>query len=298
MDQNDANQNNPKDLWKQYVPEQIDESWKDHQESWKQEVNSWEPLFEEAKELHQKAVDGDEKAVKEVFKQLKEIRKKAPSNNLVEAYYGSTIALLGRDASDTMDRFRLVRKGMKILDSAVQKEPNNTEIRILRGYVSYNIPEMYFQRTSTAIEDFEFLISQYEKDSSIFSENMFWKLLYDLGVSYKRVEKPDNSKRTFVKLLKQEPSQEYKELVEHEGINEDDLSELEQIESPNEETTSNDDNLIQDILKEDLSTEEEPVLDTPPEDPNQSDNSQMVDETFEFNQRKAQKRRRRRRRSR
>ncbi|TFB21362.1 hypothetical protein E3U55_08585 [Filobacillus milosensis] len=221
MKNDNSNGPDPKDAWKQYIPSEVNESWKENQEMWKQEGESWQTMFGEAKKLHEKAVNGDEKAVKKVFKLLKEVKKKVPSNNLVEAYYGSVIALLGRDASDTMDRFRLVRKGMKILDEIVEKEPENIEIRMLRGYVSYNIPEMYFQRTSTAAEDFNYLIEQRENDSSIFSEKMYWQILYDLGVSYKRLDNHQEASKIFGKLLRLDPDDEFKALIENEEKSDD-----------------------------------------------------------------------------
>ncbi|RPF53428.1 tetratricopeptide repeat protein [Aquisalibacillus elongatus] len=217
---------NYQDIWKQYVPSEVNESIQKNSEMWKQEGDTWEATFDEAKKLHEKAVAGDEKAVKEVFKLLKDIKQKAPSDHLIEAYYGSVVALLGRDAADTKDRFRLVRKGMKILDDVVKKEPEHSEIRMLRGYVSYNIPEMYFQRTSTAVEDFEYLINQYESNPEVFSQDMYWQLLYDLGIAYKRTEKQDQAQQVFTKLSNLNPNEEIRTLLSHEGIDDSPAKEV------------------------------------------------------------------------
>jgi DNA polymerase III gamma/tau subunit len=181
----------------------------------------WESLLEEAKILHKQGVNGDEDAVKEAYKILKSLRSKTPQNNLIEAYYGSVLSLLGRDATDTMERFRLVRTGLKKLDQAVKKDPKNVEIRILRGYVSYNLPEMFFQRTSTAIEDFEYIVSQYKNDDSTITQGFYWQLLYDLGVAYKRFEQYQDAKTTWLKLLQQKPDQKFITLLEQEGITEE-----------------------------------------------------------------------------
>lgn len=104
----------------------------------------------QAKQLHNQGVDGDKEAVKEAFEMLKELHQQAPNNNLIKAYYGSTITLLGRDAKNNKERIKIANQGLNILDNAVHKEPDHIEIRLLRAYVSYRIPEKYFKRTESA----------------------------------------------------------------------------------------------------------------------------------------------------
>lgn len=182
------------------------------------ENESWEELFAEAIRLHQSGVAGNKKAVKEACELLEKVRGLVPQNNLVEAYYGSATALQGRDAIDPMDRFKKAVKGLKILDGVVSKEPENIEIRILRAKVCFPLPEKFFHRTATAVEDFSYLASRYKNDPSVFSPEFYWQVLYDLGVSYKRLGRKQEAESTWLTLLSISEDNKYKELLRQEGM--------------------------------------------------------------------------------
>lgn len=179
---------------------------------------SWESLFSEAVIQHQQGIQGDKQAVKKAYELLDQIRKMVPGNNLVQAYYGSATALRGRDSRDTSLRFRRAIKGLKMLDESVSKEPDNVEIRILRAYVSFKLPEMYFHRSATAVEDFSYLASRFEQDSSIFPQELYWKILFDLGSAYKKLEKYREAQSVWKKLLKHTTDAKYEELVKQEEM--------------------------------------------------------------------------------
>ncbi|HBF39918.1 MAG TPA: hypothetical protein DDW50_21735 [Firmicutes bacterium] len=175
--------------------------------------NSIDFLFAKAKELHQLGVDGERNAVKEAFALLERIRRFNPNHPLVNAYYGSTIALLGRDAIDMQERTEKAEAGLKILDHAVSCDPDNVEIRILRGYVSYRLPNMYFRRTKTATEDFEYLVSRFEQDPDIFPDEFYCQILYDLGTSYRALHQEQNAEDTWKKLLERTSDPKYRDLI-------------------------------------------------------------------------------------
>jgi len=179
---------------------------------------SWAELFAEAVKLHQYGIAGNKDAVKEAYELLKKIRGMDPNNNLVEAYYGSATALLGRDLVDPMERFKKAVKGLKILDRTVSNDPENTEIRILRAYVSYRLPEMYFHRTATAVEDFSYLVSRYEQDPSVFSEEFYWQILFDLGFANKTLGQNQEAESVWLKLLSITGDTKYKGLLKQHGI--------------------------------------------------------------------------------
>ena len=178
-------------------------------------------LFAKAKELHQQGVNGDQNAVKEAFSLLERIRFFYPGNHLVNAFYGSTIALLGRDAIDTQERTEKAEAGLKILDNAVSCEPDNVEIRILRGYVSFRLPNIYFRRAGTAIEDFEYLVARLEQEPDIFTEEFGCQILYDLGVAYKTLHQDQNAETTWKKLLERTSDPKYRDLISQKTINTD-----------------------------------------------------------------------------
>ncbi|MGI6605415.1 MAG: tetratricopeptide repeat protein [bacterium] len=181
------------------------------------ESTSSDDLLAEAIELHNLGVNGDKEAVQKCYELLQQIRETNPDNVLAEAYFGSATSLLGRDAIDPNKRFKLAIQGVKILDQAVSKAPDNIDIRTLRGYVCLRLPELYFHRTATAIEDFTYLVSRYEQDQP-FSTEFYWKILFDLGVAYKQIEQIKEAEATWRKLLSAAPDPKYFTLVAREGM--------------------------------------------------------------------------------
>ncbi|HHW39886.1 MAG TPA: tetratricopeptide repeat protein [Syntrophomonadaceae bacterium] len=177
-----------------------------------------EELFAEAVELHRRGIQGDKEAVAKAYELLVKVKELLPDNNLVEAYYGSTVTLLGRDAVDPIERFKKAVRGLKILDGAVSRDPENIEVRILRGNVCYRLPETYFHRTATAVEDFSYLVSRYEQDPSLFSQDYYFQLLYDLGAAYKNLGRNQEADSAWQKLLSAAGETKYRELLSREGV--------------------------------------------------------------------------------
>lgn len=182
------------------------------------ESDSWESRLAHALSLHSQGVDGDAEAVKECVTELKKLRNLVPDNNLIEAYFGSATALLGRDDPNPMDKMKHANKGLKILDRAVAREEDNIEIRILRFNVCYRLPEPIFQRGSTVVEDLSYLASRYEQDPGVFSKDYYWHVLYTLGLAQKVINKNQDAEATWHKLLSLEPDSKYIKLLKKEGI--------------------------------------------------------------------------------
>lgn len=159
-------------------------------------------LFSEGVKLHELGIKGDKNAVKKAYEIFKKIHEMDPQDFVAEAYLGSVTSLTGRDSIDPNQKLRLALQGLKILDKVISKDPQNIEIRSIRAYVNFNLPEMFFHRTASAIEDFNVLITRYEKEKTVFKEEFYWQILYDLGVSYKRLGKKDQFKEVWTKLAK------------------------------------------------------------------------------------------------
>ncbi|MCG8402524.1 MAG: tetratricopeptide repeat protein [Firmicutes bacterium] len=182
------------------------------------QVALYKNTFAEAVNLHKLGVDGDKEAVTRAYELFEQMHQANPDDQVVKAYYGSATTLLGRDAIDPTERFKYALKGNKILDNAVAGHPENIEIRTLRGYVSYRLPEMYFHRTATAIEDFKYLVERYEQDNSAFSRDFYWQLLFDMGVAYKNIGQQEQAEATWTKLLNAAVHSKYRKLVKQEGM--------------------------------------------------------------------------------
>lgn len=107
----------------------------------------------------------------------------------------------------------LAKRGLKALDQAIKAEPNNSEIRVLRGNVAFRLPEIYFKRTKTAIEDFQFLIKGYEDKRNNISKEQYSEFLLNLGIAYKTLGDNQNAENIWGKLLKMNNSK-YKKIIE------------------------------------------------------------------------------------
>jgi tetratricopeptide (TPR) repeat protein len=175
-------------------------------------------LFTEAVSLYRLGIAGDKKAVAQAYELLKKVHESDPDNRLVEAYLGSATSLLGRDAADPNERFKLVLQGLKVLDKLVSLEPENTEIRTLRAFQCSKLPEMYFHRTDTAIEDFSYLVSRFEENNSLFPTEFYYQILIELGSAYNRLDRKKEAQAIFKKLLSKTDDPKYQALVEQEGV--------------------------------------------------------------------------------
>jgi len=169
--------------------------------------------FDELVRNHNLGVDGDKEAVKRAYDLGKKMYEADSNNHLVQAYYGSATALLGRDAIEPGERMKLAMQGVKILDNAILQDSQNIDIRILRAYVCYRLPEMFFHRTSYAIDDFKYLASRYEQDNSAIKQEFYWQVLYDLGLAYKTVNKTNEYEKTWRKLSSVSTDPKYHNLL-------------------------------------------------------------------------------------
>lgn len=174
-------------------------------------------LFEKIINLHELGVDGDKAAVQKAQTLLTKLCVQNPNDTLAKAYLGSITTLMGRDAIDPQERLRYAMKGCKIIDEAVAKAPNDISIRSLRAYVCLELPESFFHRTKTAIEDFSYLISLYEKDNKILAKEFYFQLLFDLGTAYKNIEQQSKAEAIWKRLLSLTSDPKYIKLVKDAG---------------------------------------------------------------------------------
>lgn len=145
--------------------------------------------------LHSEGINGNKSAVRKAFDLFKSLHEKEPNNTEIAAYYGSATALMGRDEANITKRMKYALSGLKILDSVVEKSPNLKLARFLRGNVCYRLPEMYFHRTDTAIEDFKFLINLYEEDNQILTISEYETVLNNLIKACTTLNRTEESKQ-------------------------------------------------------------------------------------------------------
>lgn len=150
--------------------------------------------FKEAKKLHNKGVDGDKKAVKSANHELLKLREAEPDNALIEAYYGSSLALLARDAVKPLEKADKAQAGLDALNRAVTLDPNHKEIRLLRANVCLHLPESFFHCSKTAIEDFTFLLDRYQENSSYLTQKQVSEILQNLSIAFQNAGESSHPK--------------------------------------------------------------------------------------------------------
>lgn len=184
-----------------------------------------EDLVAKGVSLHDKARRGDEHATREALELFKVAHQLDPEDATVRAYYGSALALLGRDAIDPNLKVQNALKGLKLLDQAAKADPENVVVRTLRAYVNSRVPEHFFNRTSVAVQDFAYLAERYEKDPSVLSRGSYWELLYHWGKAHQTLEEVEQAKAVWKKLIEAKPSLRYLRLLKAEGM---DVGEIEE----------------------------------------------------------------------
>ncbi|MFZ5644231.1 MAG: tetratricopeptide repeat protein [Bacillota bacterium] len=178
------------------------------------------PGFTESKEyflregirLHGLGVAGDRKAAIKSHDLLKRAYEMDPNNLLAMAYFGSSTALLGRDASEPNKMFENTFKGLKLIKQALLKDGKDHRIRLLRAYLTHSLPG-FFNLAGTAIEDFRVIKEAYEQDNSILPPEKYWQVLYNLGVAYLRTGNAVESRKVWSQLLSETPDPKYRKMI-------------------------------------------------------------------------------------
>lgn len=79
----------------------------------------------------------NEKAAEKFYNSLKN---KNPTDPLTMAYYGSAQAIRAKHAFNPYNKIAHLKSGLKTLEAAVKKDPDNLEIRFLRFSLEHYIP--------------------------------------------------------------------------------------------------------------------------------------------------------------
>jgi len=169
---------------------------------------------QEGLQYYEQALEGDREAAFKAFDIFSQAMEKHRRNPLVQAYYADCLSMTGKYQEDVPGMIGLTIQAMKTYDRLVADYPDNVQLRLMRAYHSYRLPETFFHRTATAIEDFLVLTERYRDDSSILPEPLYWQMLFDLGAAYARLGMEEEAHQVWAQLTEQSPDPRYRELVE------------------------------------------------------------------------------------
>lgn len=116
----------------------------------------------------------DSKNTPQFYDELKKIADPSPT---VTAYMGATQALMVKHAWNPFSKWKFLRLSEKTLRKAVNKDPENVEVRFLRFSVEKNIPHML--GFSEHIEgDQDFLLTHIDKFDMAELNDEYFKFIY------------------------------------------------------------------------------------------------------------------------
>ncbi|MBM7602181.1 hypothetical protein JOC75_000151 [Metabacillus crassostreae] len=157
-------------------------------------------VLDEVIKEHDAGLKGNKQSVKNAYDQLKKLYEQQPNHKEIKAYFGSATCLIARDTHSVTDKMKFALEGLSLLDELIESDSDCIVARFLRGHVAYRLPDLYFQRSKTAIEDFSYLVEVYEKNSTILNDDEYTEILKNLVEVYKRSNQIDMAKNYQEKL--------------------------------------------------------------------------------------------------
>jgi tetratricopeptide (TPR) repeat protein len=142
------------------------------------------------------------------FEYLKQVNKLLPEDPLILAVLGSSITMVGRDASNIVDKMRYVNEGTPMIDKAVNKAPDNVFIRMTRSENSAGLPKM-FGRINFVKEDLlhiEGIIKRAPKEVPVDLQTVVY---YKLGNIFRSEKDESKAKSYFKKAAELSPDSEW-----------------------------------------------------------------------------------------
>ena len=109
-----------------------------------------------AKALYYRAISGDEKARKQSATEFDRLARRDPDDPEVMAYRGSLELLEAGKTWAVWRKYDLSKEGIALLDAAVERAPENLEVRFVRAATTRNLPA-FFNRAQQSKDDLKFL---------------------------------------------------------------------------------------------------------------------------------------------
>lgn len=116
---------------------------------------------------------------------------------IILAYYGLSQMQKAKDSFNPFVKLESAKKGLKIIDSAVDKAPDNFFIRVIR--IKMSIKKKMFGRYPLAKDDIEYCESLYKDGRLTDEENA--ELLYYKAQYFEKMKEKDKAKKIYQNIL-------------------------------------------------------------------------------------------------
>jgi len=126
----------------------------------------------------------------------------------VLVYLGSAKTMIARDSWNVVAKVSGVNRGIKMMDKAARKAPDNIPIRMVRGNNSLKLPK-FFNRMPIAKEDFLQVEMLIKKAPSYLDSNTKAEIFYQLGMLFKLEENSAFAREYFKKTIAIAPDSQW-----------------------------------------------------------------------------------------
>ena len=158
---------------------------------------SVEEMLEVARKQFYAAIE-DEKRIEPAIALLKRIGQVEPKyTGRTQVYIGSLIALRGKHAFLPHTKLKWARRGLAIMDSGLQKSPNDIEALFIHGTTCYYLP-FFFRRGDDAQRDFRKIIKLMPQQIDTYNP----KLMTDVVAFLLDNAKLTDDEKTYLQTLK------------------------------------------------------------------------------------------------
>ena len=157
----------------------------------------------------------NKEAVKKAEKYLIHLLEIEPENSLGLVYYGSVLTLKVRDTRLPWNQLKYIKEGMAKMDMAVSIDPEQAEIRLIRGINSTSMPRM-FNRLLIALEDFRYIERLHQKNELKKTSRFWLPYYYNYGLALSQNKDFETATIQFLKTIETDPHSSYAKDAEKE----------------------------------------------------------------------------------
>ncbi|MEM1157720.1 MAG: hypothetical protein AAGH72_05635 [Verrucomicrobiota bacterium] len=147
--------------------------------------------------LHDQSAAGDKDKTDQLIRELQALIQLEPENQLYRVYLGSAYTLKSRDVFPGPSKLRFLKDGLKSMDSAVKKDPQNCSVRFIRAVNNYHLPA-FINRRDNARKDFEILLKQINADPGKLDQRTIQAIHYFAGLAFKQTDRESEARMTWM----------------------------------------------------------------------------------------------------
>lgn len=166
----------------------------------KEHPENYDLLFGLGQIYYNQAMKGDKNSTDKALDCFEKASKLNQKKGMPLCWLGSIYTIKGRDAMLPLMKMTYVNKGITLMADAVNLEPGNISLRMIRGSNLLCLPEI-FKQLDIAISDFNTIVNLKEEKHYPIPENVYAQALENLEISYRKKGKADLAESVHKKLL-------------------------------------------------------------------------------------------------